>query len=149
MVRFSSRVVLVRDHSVALIRRERESATYYVFPGGGVEEGETFEDAAVREAYEELGVRVRLGALLLVFDAPDGEQRYYAAQLTGGTFGTGVGAEFRQQYGGMRGRYTPVWIPVADVASLDVRPSEILRVLPSLLQRSSPSGSRWDLGRSA
>ncbi len=64
MARQSSRVVLVRDHNVALIRREREGVTYYDFPGGGVEDGESFAATAVREAYEELGVRVRVGALL-------------------------------------------------------------------------------------
>lgn len=52
--------MIVRDHNVALIRREREGATYYVFPGGGVEDWESFAATAVREAYEELGVRVRL-----------------------------------------------------------------------------------------
>ncbi|MDQ3327009.1 MAG: NUDIX domain-containing protein [Chloroflexota bacterium] len=55
MARSSSRVVVVRDGHVALIRREHEGATYYVFTGGGVEEGETFEAAAAREAFEELG----------------------------------------------------------------------------------------------
>jgi 8-oxo-dGTP diphosphatase len=34
------------------------------FPGGKVEEGESDEDALVREYYEELGVPVRTGALL-------------------------------------------------------------------------------------
>lgn len=52
--------MIVRDHNVALIRREREGATYYVFPGGGVEDWESFAATAVREAYEELGVWVRL-----------------------------------------------------------------------------------------
>ncbi|MDQ3327010.1 MAG: hypothetical protein M3506_00600 [Chloroflexota bacterium] len=78
---------------------------------------------------------LRLGALLLVLDAPDGEQRYYAAQVTGGTFGTGMGAEFTRQGGGTRGGYAPVWIPIDDVAALDLRPPEAWCGLLMLLRR--------------
>lgn len=48
-------VVIVRDGSVALIKRLNDRGLYYVFPGGGVEDGESPADAAVREAREELG----------------------------------------------------------------------------------------------
>ncbi len=136
MARASGRVVVVRAGHVALIRREREGATYYVFPGGGVEEGETFEAAAVREAFEELGVRVRLGALLLILDAPDGEQRYCAAQVTGGTFGTGTGVEFT------RGRYTLVWMPIEVVTALDPRPREVWRTLTAVGRIIEPPRGR-------
>lgn len=54
-----SAVVLVERDRVALIRRTRQGHTYYMFPGGGVELGETDEEAAVREAREELGVDVQ------------------------------------------------------------------------------------------
>jgi ADP-ribose pyrophosphatase YjhB (NUDIX family) len=42
--------------------------TYYVVPGGSVEPGETCEDAASREALEELGVAVDLGPLRICVD---------------------------------------------------------------------------------
>ena len=45
---------------IALIERVRDGTTYYVFPGGIVEEGETAPAAAMREAFEELGVYVEL-----------------------------------------------------------------------------------------
>jgi len=54
-------VVIVQAGRVALIKRVRAGRTYYLFPGGGVEEGETPEQAAIREAHEELGVEVELG----------------------------------------------------------------------------------------
>jgi len=53
-------VVIVDDEKVALIERVRGGRTYYLFPGGGTEEGETPEDAARREACEELALSVQL-----------------------------------------------------------------------------------------
>jgi 8-oxo-dGTP diphosphatase len=37
------------------------SPTFWITPGGGVEEGETFEDAARREVFEETGIEAELG----------------------------------------------------------------------------------------
>ena len=84
-----ARVVIVQSDRVALIRRVRDRHTYFLFPGGGVEEGETPEQAARREAVEELGVEVELGEL--VHEESFGGTRflYYDAWIVGGSFGTG------------------------------------------------------------
>ena len=55
--------VCILDNKILLIHRinlERPvgEQEYYVIPGGGVEEGESLQDAAVREVDEETSVKV-------------------------------------------------------------------------------------------
>jgi 8-oxo-dGTP diphosphatase len=54
--------VVVRDGRVLLIYRERYPD--WSLPKGKVEPGETWEEAALREVWEETGVRCELGAYL-------------------------------------------------------------------------------------
>ena len=65
-MRMRAAVVIVEDGRVALIERVRDQRTYFKFPGGRVEDGESPQQAAVREAHEELGVSVELGDLISV-----------------------------------------------------------------------------------
>lgn len=61
-------VIIVIDYRIALIKRVKNNETYYVFLGGGIENGETSEFAAIREAFEELGVYVEINKLLKVIN---------------------------------------------------------------------------------
>ena len=53
-------IFLVEDGRIALIERYKQGVHYFTFPGGHVEAGESPQEAAVREAKEELGLDVRL-----------------------------------------------------------------------------------------
>jgi ADP-ribose pyrophosphatase YjhB (NUDIX family) len=47
---------IIRDNKIVLIRRENEPyLNQWCFPGGKIEEGETYYDATIREITEELG----------------------------------------------------------------------------------------------
>ena len=121
--------MIVEHGRVALIRRERPGrAPYYLFPGRKVEEGETPEQAAVREAREELGVRVALDGLLAVETFEGSPRHYYRARIVGGAFGTGTGAEMSSPPGSARGSYTPIWVALDELGEFPVYP----RLLASL-----------------
>ena len=57
--------VIVRDGTVLLIRRrQKEGTLLWALPSGGVEPGETAEQAAERETQEEVGLTVHAQSVL-------------------------------------------------------------------------------------
>lgn len=67
-------VIYEPDRGVVLVRRGTEPFGY-ALPGGFVDYGESAEQAAVREALEETGLRIRLTGLLGVYSAPHRDPR--------------------------------------------------------------------------
>jgi 8-oxo-dGTP diphosphatase len=131
-VSLRARVVLVEEGSLALIERHRDGERYFLFPGGGVEQGETAAQAAIREAWEELGVHVELGDVLYEEEFGDVRFVYFEARITGGRFGSGTWPDHAQRTALARaqsGTHEPVWLPLAELEGLDVRPSELVRRL--------------------
>ena len=120
---YRAAIFLLEGDRVALIERHRQGQHYYTFPGGHVDEGETPEQAAVREAREELGVEVKLGRLVARMSWHGKWQYYYPAQVVSGIFGTGSGEEMMVAHP-ESGTYQPTWLPVSDLQNHPVLPHE-------------------------
>lgn len=83
---------LVFDAGRLLITRRpagKHLGGFWEFPGGKLEEGESFQDCLQRELREELGIQVRVGALLAAVDHNYPEQtlriHFYRCALDSGT----------------------------------------------------------------
>ena len=126
-------VLIIRNGRVALIERHTQGRRFWAIPGGGVKPGETVADAAHREAEEELGVPVNLGALRVRIDhreRDDSIQRqwYFEATVHSDAIRV-VGPEIESS---QRGTYRAVWMELDDVEVEATHPVAIARLISQL-----------------
>ena len=137
-MRIRAGIVLIQNGKVALIERHRAGLNYFVFPGGGVDQGETLEQAAIREAMEELGIEVSIKQKVAEIQfGLKSRQVYFLAEQTGGEFGTGAGEEFTDADPGSpeEGIYIPIWMPIDELLlHQKIYPAEVARLVVNSLE---------------
>lgn len=120
------RGIILFDDNIILMKRERikegKKFLYYVFPGGGVEEGETLEQALHREVLEELGIKVTLLKNLYLSTYDNQINGYFLCKYLSGKFGTGEGPEFNDKSYSNRGTYTPLILPISEIGNINLLP---------------------------
>lgn len=125
--------VIVKDNHILLFRRVKEGwGEYWVFPGGGVEEGETPEQAIVREAQEELSLHVTEYKLLFeIFNDftmnekyPPRQEYYYL--VTGFTGEVKLGGEEAERMSEVD-QFYPTWVPLTQIKEMTNLKPEVAR----------------------
>lgn len=97
----ATRLIIEEDKNLIFIKRTKKInggiRTYYVLPGGHLDEGEEWEQAGVREAKEELDVDIKLDELLMEEYSQDLDklERFYFATVLKGKVKQGSGEEFQ------------------------------------------------------
>lgn len=70
------------EQNVLLVKNKGGGPSYYTLPGGAVEQGETLQEAAIREVKEETGFEVQLDGIFTVSEAFFEERGHHAIFFT-------------------------------------------------------------------
>lgn len=83
MRRDRSQALVIRENKILLVKHIMNGRTFYCMPGGGIDTGETPEEAALRELAEESNVSGRIVRKLSVQYKPDnrGEVHTFLVEL--------------------------------------------------------------------
>ena len=131
-------VVLIEDNKVALIERHRAGLDYFVFPGGGVDDGESPEQGAIREAMEELGIEVSLKQKIAeIHFGRTSKHIYFLVERVSGEFGSGTGEEFTDSDPNHpeEGIYIPIWMPIEELSNRNkIYPSVLVNLVIKSMQ---------------
>ena len=145
MKRITARGIILNGDELIFIHRVRiednKKLEYYVFPGGGVEEGENLVDCITRELIEELGIEVNVIKPVYRLEKEESIEHYLLCEYKSGEIGSGNGPEFTEERQKDRGLYIPESIPICKISVLPIQKV----VLDSLLRDINIYGSLYDI----
>lgn len=110
------------------VKKNPDRQEYYVFPGGGQEENETFEEGTLREIKEEFGIDVKIVRKLYEEYSEKFDQTtiYYLCKYVSGEFGRGNGPEFSNDPKYVdSGKYIPEIVKKDEVENIPLMPPDI------------------------
>lgn len=140
-------LILRREGQILLVQHRKYGQTYWLLPGGGLEFGETIEECARRELYEETGLEASIGDLVFISESipPDHHRHvvnlYYEGTLTGGTLEIEQGSVIAGAS----------FVDIDRIPELDLRPP-VQKELHAYLKNPSAAdslgislGNRWEM----
>jgi ADP-ribose pyrophosphatase YjhB (NUDIX family) len=122
--------VIVHGERLLVIHRRKNGTEYFTLPGGGVEDGETVEQACLREVLEETGLEATLGRHLTTFENAGRTEHYHLVEAPIGDPMLG-GPEAR--INSPENLYTLLWVSLDELAGIDLKPptaKELILQLP-------------------
>ena len=119
--------IVIRDGKVLLMHRRNRGKEYYTFPGGGIGEGETSEEALVRELLEETSVSVTPQKLVytITWDDETSELFHLSIFVSGETELSEGSIEKEVMLKNPEQFYEPLWMSLVEVQRVLLYPLEI------------------------
>jgi ADP-ribose pyrophosphatase YjhB (NUDIX family) len=135
--------IIVHDESILLVRHVKNGQSYWLLPGGGLEYGESLEEALCRELREETNLEVRVGDLVIVNDSinPDGTRHVinlcFTAEIVSGKLTCGIDHRLEEVR----------FVPLEELSKLTFYPDVREELIPAITQgfprRAAYLGNIW------
>jgi 8-oxo-dGTP diphosphatase len=110
VIRLLSQAIVTRSGCVLMVKQYVERGDIvWNFPGGGIEEGESAEEACLREVREETGYDVKIKKLL----ASNNYKYTYLVEITGGELKLDTKSGYNEDI------FDVAWIPLDDARYFD------------------------------
>lgn len=127
------RLIIIKNNKIILIKRSVEKRVYWVIPGGKVEQNETFEEALVREAEEELNIKIKVNKLLVKLNCmksglEDYKEYFYLCKIVSGEPKKGNGPEYQNDTY-YKGRYDIEWREIEELDKINLQPKIIKNII--------------------
>ncbi len=131
---------MIRNNALLVMHRNKFGHQYYTLVGGGIDPGETPEQALHREVLEEAGLRVT--NLRMVFrdnaGPPYGMQYVYFCDYLSGDVALRPDSEEAQINALGQNLYTPMWLALDRLAEVEFLSPGLQRALLQALQDGWP-----------
>lgn len=137
--RHTARGIVIKDNRLLLFerwRRHHEDGRpmhYYSIPGGGIEKGETPEEALIREMKEEMTVGVAIDRLLVRQTTPDRYHYYFLCHIENGEPVFNLSSEEARNSSRPQDQYRVAWLPLSQ-ASYKLRHPEHTQALEQAMK---------------
>ena len=131
MIKNRATAIIIRAGKLLLIQRHKPGRDFYVLPGGGVNQEESFEEACIREVKEETGLDALALRLVSRYITLEKEENYYLVEVPPGEPVLGGAEALRQS---PQDSYSFVWVETHQLESLALHPAAARRICLEILQ---------------
>jgi len=127
--------IIIKNNKILLMRRIKKGQKYFVFPGGGIKQDESIEDAIIREVKEELSLDVKLDKLLFQIKNRDQQELYFLIKEFSGIPKVGGPEKKRMN---KDNQYYPTWVELNKIQDLsNLYPEESRSRIKKLIDREN------------
>jgi ADP-ribose pyrophosphatase YjhB (NUDIX family) len=112
--RHTARAIVIHADSLLLMERWRPGHHYFSIPGGGIEPGETPEQAVLREIEEETSCRIAITRALYVLQYTGNLHHIFLCEYISGE--PHLPADSPEASQGPDNRFKPLWLPLTELA---------------------------------
>lgn len=140
-MRKAARAIIINGDNIVVTHRNKFGMEYYILPGGGVDLGETLEEALLRELDEEACVQVANPRLVFTEEAgePYGTQYVFLCEYVGGEPALHPDSQEAKIHAMGHNLYEPMWLTLQEFATINLRSESLKQAILEGIKNGWPA----------